>query len=51
MFSNIKSKRSTQGMVTDGDFLRFRNVECVDARQKVQDPDMGGTIKGELIHY
>lgn len=28
VFSNIKPKRSTQGMVTDSDFLRLRNVVC-----------------------
>lgn len=51
VFSNIKPKRSTQGMVTDSDFLRRRNAEYVDTRRKVQDQDMESTIKGELIHY
>lgn len=49
--SNIKPKRSTQGMVTDSDFLRLRSAEYVDTRQKVQDQDMESTVKGELIHY
>lgn len=64
LFSNIKPKRPSRGMVMDSDILRLRNVEYVDTAQvkfaqrsnKIkQDQNkikMGkAQLKGELIQF
>lgn len=44
--SNIKPKRSTQGMVTDSDFLRLRSAEYVDTDRRYKIKTWKAQLKG-----